>query len=277
MGPTLSAYLLSSWRDLTARSSQSEASLIPSSRITRFLLGTKYLRHFAKKLLKVYRTETEDGLVLYLRSNGEDAVTYEEIYNKKVYESRFNISDGWLVVDAGANSGLFSLRVSKLVGKTGTVIAFEPSSSSYSLLLKNIKANNVSNIVTFQLGLSSSPGKKNLILYDHSVDNSFYARDFGTRLVKRIGMEEVSVETLDSALQKAGIQRIDYLKIDVEGSELDVLKGAIKTLNVLHPRIVIETHNFGVLPEEVQEFLSQLDYKTVSQPHLKDTSLLHAW
>jgi len=252
----------------------------PSSSVVRFLLETRYVRHYGRKLVKTYRTQTDDGSLIYVRTDTDDEDIVDEIFKKRVYEKYFASSEGYTVVDVGANSGFFTLRTSELVGNSGHVIAFEPYSKSFSLLQKHLRINNRLNVNPMRLALGSTPRTERLNLYKLPGNNSFYDKTafYGKKAwLRQIGSEEVAVETLDSVVSKLKPSRIDIVKIDTEGSELEVLKGATETLRNFHPKIVAETHPYGASCGEIEDFLTSFRYSTKCEDYPMAEKLLYAW
>lgn len=170
--------------------------------------------HGAAKLIYVFRDDYETDLALL---------------------DRF-LSSGQVMIDVGANYGVFSLVASRLVGNGGKVIAFEPARSTFSVFERNLALNGIRNVTALRVALSEAPGK--LRLY-HNIDatrNSLApspdAQDF----------EEVEVRTLDEVAKEHSIGRVGFLKIDVEGADELVCRGAIQTLRRSFPPVLFE-HN----------------------------------
>jgi FkbM family methyltransferase len=131
------------------------------------------------------------------------------------------------IVDVGANFGYYSLVGAKSLNGTGQVIAFEPVPSNYQLLVKNIQQNQFKNIIPVQKALSDMNGARELFLNARNYGNCSFSDKNVSESASPITVETL---TLDSYLKKLGVQRVDLLKIDVEGAEPLVLKGARQTL-----------------------------------------------
>lgn len=169
-------------------------------------------------------------------------------------------------VDVGANMGEFTLFAAKRI-RSGTVFAFEPVPSLFSLLNENIALNNFSHVQTFNLALSDNSG--HMVMYS-SVDSvvhtgvneglgSIFRSDLRNEMVA-----EVEVKTLDSLLE--GVKRINIIKIDVEGAELLVLRGAQETIRQHKPAILIEINRnalkaAGHTPDMLLDELAELGYR----------------
>ena len=148
------------------------------------------------------------------------------------------LSKGDTFLDIGANIGLFSILASELVGKTGKVISFEPTPTTYKRLTENIRINKRENIDARQLAISDSSGDIDFHISDNGNDafNS-PAQDKNGRLTSRI---TVPASTLDIELSKIDKSKITFVKIDVEGWEKYVLRGANQFLTNFSPIVMVE-------------------------------------
>jgi FkbM family methyltransferase len=156
------------------------------------------------------------------------------------------LKPGGVIIDVGANIGLYSIIGSKRVGSTGKVFAFEPSKANFNLFLKNIELNQIKNIIPINKGLgdkiadklilSQNPetgdGEKYILKDENLIKNEFNSLD--SDQVNEI----ISLDTLDNFQLNNDITKVDFLKIDVEGYEYYVLKGAEKLLKN-NPEIII--------------------------------------
>lgn len=150
---------------------------------------------------------------------------------------RSYIQRGWVCLDVGANIGFYTLNLSKLVGETGKVYAIEPSPGNFNKLEENISINNLSNCVTSNIALSSTIG--DCIFSVSPSQNSGWGRLGKWQSAQSEVL--VNVSTLDQFVQDKSISKIDFLKIDIEGHELEFLKGAKHSLeNGIVSRILIE-------------------------------------
>jgi FkbM family methyltransferase len=143
---------------------------------------------------------------------------------------------GGVFVDAGANIGAYSILAARLVGPEGRVASFEAHPITFGFLERSIALNGFSQVQARNLALGAAPGRVRLAFNPANPGETHVADDGGTAAPGA----EVAVATLDSALAEAGITRVDYLKIDVEGFELPVLQGAVGTLRD-NPDIAVQT------------------------------------
>lgn len=171
-------------------------------------------------------------------------------------------------VDIGANQGEYTIFAAKRLVQ-GKVISFEPLSISYEHLKENIELNQFNNVITYNFALSDTKGYADIYTSDdleiHSSFNeglsSLYRSNYRNNL-----LEKVQVEVFDSVWKNYQDLDLNIIKIDVEGSELPVLKGAINTLKKYKPLIILEIneetfHEAGYTKEELITFLEKLNYQ----------------
>jgi FkbM family methyltransferase len=177
----------------------------------------------------------------YCRLNKDDfkvmALHEDEIIDQ------FRPKTGDTVVDVGAHIGLYTIIAAKRVGPTGKVIAIEPDPGNCKLLKRNVELNNLTNVIILECAAFSSNTK--LKLYSPGKDRGF--TKLSTVMSARALTEtflDVDANTLDHLMVMQGIMQANWIKIDVEGAELEVLKGATTTLSVSDDiRLLIEVHN----------------------------------
>ncbi len=140
------------------------------------------------------------------------------------------------VIDVGAAFGFYTIMASKRVGQHGRVVAIEAQPDSFDMLNKNIKLNKLTNIIGLNYAVYSR--KTKVKLYS---TYSIIQERAGQSLQSYI---EVSADTLDNLLREAGIDEVNWIKIDVEGAELDVLKGSVDILSRSRDiSILVEVHS----------------------------------
>jgi len=157
----------------------------------------------------------------------------EEPYEKDGVE----LKTGDIAVDAGAYLGLFSLLASKKVGPMGKVYAFEPISENYKLLKKSVKLNKAENIEVIPRALAEKEGMLSMVAEEGRFNQSsgFLKDGRAKRTVKQI--------SLDEFIKQKKISRIDFIKVDTEGMEREVLTGAKRVIRKFKPRLAICTYH----------------------------------
>jgi FkbM family methyltransferase len=159
---------------------------------------------------------------------------------------RFNPKEGDVVVDVGAHIGRYTLISSKRVGSKGKVVAIEAHPSVSKMLNKNITLNQITNVTSLNNAVYSKETK--IKLYDHrkQVDATIYNTVMTGRVSDQDAFVEVDANTLDNILQQNGIKAedVNWLKVDVEGAELEVLRGATNVLSKSkNITLLVEIHN----------------------------------
>lgn len=163
------------------------------------------------------------------------------------------LKPGQRIIDIGANYGVYTLSMAKTVGPTGRIWAFEPASTTAQMLAEGIKSNGFSQVVLERSALSSAPGTAQLSLNENSEFNALVHGAQSTSL-----SETVPLTTLDACLDKFGWQDIDFMKIDAEGEETNILLGGKRFFAELSPLVEYEikagadlhlelVHNFAAL------------------------------
>lgn len=142
---------------------------------------------------------------------------------------------GQQTIDVGANYGVYTLTMAKIVGPTGAVWAFEPASSTAAVLAQSINANGFRQVVVECSAISNACGTARLALNDNAEFNSL-VRDAGPA----IATEAVPVVTLDDCRGRYGWKDIDFMKIDAEGEESNIIEGGRQFFAECSPLILYE-------------------------------------
>jgi FkbM family methyltransferase len=172
------------------------------------------------------------------------------------------IKKGQTIIDIGANKGHLSIKMSQKAGIEGKILAFEPNPITFQKLYKNLTSSTYKNIRAYNLGLGDSEGSFQLITPDEKNTGRDYLEASSSLTSEAIG---VTVKTLDDVLSAEPPERVDLIKIDVEGFEEKVLKGAIETLKKYKPLLFIEIDDNNLkrqssTAKSVIGFLEQLGY-----------------
>jgi len=129
------------------------------------------------------------------------------------------ITPGAVVVDAGAHVGYLSIILSRCVGPTGRVFAFEPHPANFQTLCRNLARQRITNVTAVPMAITNSEGQGTLYATPLSMGHSLVdVKDYVDRL-------QVATASLDGFLAARGIDRVELVKIDVEGAEAEVLDG----------------------------------------------------
>src|ERR671932_2740507 len=204
----------------------------------------KILKHSNQPILKLKMPKY--NFEFYCRNNKGDFTTM--IMREDDIIEQFHPVEGDIVLDVGAHIGKYTIIASKRVGANGKVIAIEAHPGNYEMLNRNIKLNGLTNVTTLNYAVYSKESKVKLFLPGEKSNRSIYNTLLPSRATDEGKFVEVSADTLDNLLQKNGISNaeVNWLKIDVEGAELEVLKGAHVVLsNSNNIRLLIEVHNIA--------------------------------
>lgn len=195
-----------------------------------------------------------------------------EQYSPKGFDIKLNDT----VIDIGAHIGSFTVLAGKRA-KNGRVLAYEPDPANYKQLEKNIKANNLSNVI-----LSSDA------VLDRQATIPFHKDTFNTAesSVFKLGNETISIKstTLADIFTEQKIERCDLLKIDCEGAEYDILFHALPTMMDKIDKIVMECHapgyfdiiNEAYTPKRMAAYLIKSGFETKTVYENKLHSLIFA-
>ena len=206
-------------------------------------------------------------------------------WDKLVYLSF--VRPGDIALDVGANVGAHAVFLSHLVRDEGRVLAFEPLAPNVAALRETIRRRSrISNISIFQLAVGN-PGKtrQEVVMKAPGADltqASLQLQGAGSWERKASVREyKVSLTSLDAEGEVQALPSIDFVKIDVEGGELDVLKGGARTISKHRPLIYCEVYerwaaSFGYTPADLFEFMRTLGYegaRVISRGKVRSPSL----
>src|SRR6267142_3970731 len=169
------------------------------------------------------------------------------------------LKPGMTFVDVGANVGYYTLLAASLVGSEGLVIAFEPSPYAYGRLTETIAKNRMPNVRTIRAGLGDRTCELQLFISTKPGNHT-------PTMVPDAGGAPLSVPvfTLDEYLKENEIDRVDLMKIDVEGFEPNVIKGATDSLKRGKIRAILCEFNAHWLAANQSSFASLYDLLTAA-------------
>lgn len=148
-----------------------------------------------------------------------------------------NLSFGDVFCDIGANIGFFSLIAARKVGPQGCVYAFEPVPANASAIVRSARVNHFHNVTVFAEAIGGATGRAELLLARHIGGAMLASAGAPPDMRGRI---EVDVVTLDEAIVRRGLRPPSLIKIDVEGAEIDALRGMAEILRVHRPTVIYE-------------------------------------
>lgn len=215
----------------------------------------RHLKQIGKHIINRFVTPDSlfliriDGLRMYIHSNTAETKAYLcrpfEPYTTELFQRA--IRSGTVVLDIGAQFGYFSLLAAKRVGKHGRVYAFEASPANFKLLKRNIEMNKYNNTIhAIPKAVGDKPGIVTLFVYEGSDSHGMY------RHPEAAVKDTVQVEcvTIDDFL---GAQRVDVIKMDIEGNEPYALEGMKQT--------ILKSDSLILFAELAPEFLRRAGWR----------------
>jgi FkbM family methyltransferase len=199
---------------------------------------------------------------LYLAEIASTTKTYEPDVQKVLKEI---LKPGMNFIDVGACIGYHTVVASKLVAD-GKVLAIEPIPYTYKYLTKNLLGNKCNNVIPSMIGISNEEGFANLYLGKRNIDSSSLCKGNKHCSNKSI---TIQLTTLDRLTEKYNLQRVDLIKMDIEGSEIKAFEG-MKRLSEGNPnlKLMVEYDDFvqnlgGHTKEKFYECLTELGFTKI--------------
>ena len=249
-------------------------SILKSELLTSLLRKTLYkhslLRYIYNERLLKPSLPNEDLVLSWdgqqiLIENPRENIISQALFLKGVWEPEVTeyicptITSGMTVIDVGADTGYYTLLFAKRVGTQGRIVAFEPIPSAREVLEYNIRLNAYINVTVCSFALFSTT--RSVVL---QAPRELSRIDPMKNSSDPSGIE-IQTRVFDECVSELDIQKIDLVKVDVEGAELDVLFGMRDSLEEYHPALLIEVHpnhigDFGHTVEDLLQFLEGMNY-----------------
>lgn len=232
------------------------------------------MRRFFRRARGVVRVDDFDrhlSIELDLAEHMQRRIFWMGYYNLRLVAVLERIlKPGMVVVDVGANIGEISMVCATRVGVKGRVIAFEPVAAIAEELERNLQRNALQSVVEVRRqGLADSAGQFNIyescgqhdVVESHRGLGSLHGDPKTNRV---LGL--IDVVTLDEVVETLDLQRMDILKVDIEGGELPCLKGAMRALERFRPIVAVEVQErsariAGYQGRDILDLLSPLGYR----------------
>lgn len=217
------------------------------------MLKRSFNIHPKPKLVYNVTIKNKDGIFFcgdsWLMTQG--AISDYEIGLKKYFDLKKGV-----FVDVGANIGKYSVIIGRQLKDKGKVISIEASEDIFKILKKNIELNNLQNVIPLNLAVSDKKGISEFYLANKGLGtaSSLFEIKEHSKKVK------VKTDTLDGIIKDLEIKKIDLIKIDVEGAEPRVLRGALDILKKDKPKVVFEALNKERF-DECKKILKKFNYK----------------
>jgi len=239
-------------------------------------------------LLKIYRELRQKILVEKIlrnwnlscanKLNPEDRSIIKEIFYHKVYSPYFPFYKECNIIDIGAHRGYFAMYAALNSSSDSKIICLEPSDSNYADLTENIRINKLSNVHALNKGVLSESGEATLYLYGPA--NNSILRDYENIIHKKSqNSESIQAITLAQIIDTYQLEKIDFLKIDCEGSEYDILYNLESSV---YEKIMVISLEFHDINEQKKSgyslavFLSQNGFKIIDFSYMESISNIHS-
>jgi FkbM family methyltransferase len=215
---------------------------------------------------RVLMTDKTFGVQMICPPNDLRVLPIETLNFKSYEEDELNfifslLGNDAIVLDIGANLGWYSLAISKIF-PAAQIYAFEPLPHIFDYLTSHMTLNKTQNIQAFNFGLSDEIGQRTFYFATNNSVNASMINVSNNECAQKIN---VNLTTLDAFTKERKMKKIDFIKCDVEGAELKVLKGAFQVLENDRPVILCEmvrkwTAPFGYHPNDIINYLKAYSY-----------------
>lgn len=162
-------------------------------------------------------------------------VKFTGAYNDEKLETsvmKENLKPGYTVIDIGANLGFYSMLAASLVGRDGRVFSFEPFAHNVDLIRASAKENGFDNVTVINSAVSDRVGNAKLYLSPYySSEHSLFDYHYSTGSNSTENIVDINTVTIDDYLENKVHRHVDFIKMDIEGSEGKAIIGMEKTIN----------------------------------------------
>ncbi|MFA5746646.1 MAG: FkbM family methyltransferase [Candidatus Paceibacterota bacterium] len=220
------------------------------SKIQTFFNAVKTFKNWPLFFLDYLGLVKGDHLIYEMKSGAKydtrigkgDRGIISEIWGYKIYTPKgFEIKENDLVVDIGAQIGVFSIFAAQYA-KKGRIYSFEPVPENFRMLEKNKELNHIGNILPLNLAVADKKGERDIYLASGNAGgHSFFSDDKGVE--RGEDMVKVKTVSLEDFMKENDIFKIDFLKIDCEGAEYEILFGCPKEIFEKIGKISMEYHD----------------------------------
>lgn len=240
------------------------ARLVFTARRLRVRLALARLVKFRRNSAMTLRS----GLVI-THVDPDIELAFEEIWIRRDYaRPGFDVRPGDVVIDIGAHVGLFTLYAAHRA-RARRVISYEPSSAAFRLLQENLRRNALRNVTAHNLAVAGEPGERILFSRpDRRMGSSLFEENFTAESLRPIATESVRCVTLEEVFGSNSVTVCDFLKMDCERSEYEILRFAPDGIWARIRRIAMEYHvaGSGEDAEGLHRFLKERGFRVQSHP-----------
>jgi FkbM family methyltransferase len=173
------------------------------------------------------------------------------------------LEPGMTVLDVGAHGGIYTMTAARIVGPLGRVVAFEPSARERSRLAAHLRLNGITNVTVEPVAVGADDGEVDLFVVEgHETGCNSLRQPHG----ERVRALRVPMCRLDTYVERHAIDRVDFIKMDIEGGERDALRGAAHLFARYRPVVLCEIEPariapWGYDPREILALLEASGYE----------------
>jgi FkbM family methyltransferase len=222
----------------------------------RELIG-KVLQPLLKNQVYTVRRGLAKGLK---RKGGLGFIPFARLTPEQDFLLTLDLS-GQTIYDVGGYQGVFTLFFARACGASGKVFTFEPNPKSYETILANVRLNALGNVDVRKVALGSSTTDGVLAVEDANMGTASLQTDIKEQILQRKGTSAipVAIDTMDHQVASHGLPGPSFVKIDVEGLEMDVLIGMKDTLERFKPQLFIEIHGADI-PKKIANVTNVVNF-----------------
>ena len=193
--------------------------------------------------------ETKSGLKIKIRVNSTDLMAFTHVWMIQEYsDDNFSINNDDVIIDVGAHIGLFALFASQFC-KNGKIFCYEPIKENYKILIENIEMNQIQNIFPNNLAVTKETSRVKIFLNDDQSGHSMF--------IQNKNFVEVDSKSLSDIFIDNGIKECDFLKLDCEGAEYEIIESLPSDLFTKINKTAIEYHMVDTKPELLEQLINK--------------------
>lgn len=209
----------------------------------------KIIKALLMNILKNHITTYKNGLREGLKAKG--GLAFLQRFRHPTPEEEFLKGldfNGQTIYDVGGYIGMLTIFFARSTGSAGKVITFEPNPDNCKWILENVRVNNFDNVIVKQIALGKQHETMTFAIRSSSTASGSAQEDIKNQILSEKGAKvlEIEVDSLDNQIAVNNLPKPDFVKIDVEGLEMDVLRGMEKTIISSKPKLFIEIHGADI-------------------------------
>jgi FkbM family methyltransferase len=194
--------------------------------------------------------ETKSGIKIKIRVKSSDLMAFTHVWLIEEYSGKnFSFNNSDTIIDVGSHIGLFALFASQFC-KQGKIICYEPIKENYQMLLSNLELNHLSNVVCYNKAVSKSNSKIRIYLNSDESGHSMFEPQENFVDIDSISLQQI--------MDDHNLDSIDFLKLDCEGAEYEIIENFPKSRFPQIKKMIIEYHLADKKPQLLKNLLNIL-------------------